>query len=101
MCGNFFHKKKLHKVVWKKKFLKKTTQLCAEKIFFKKNYTKLCGKNILKKNPHNFVDTPNRGCPKSKKSTHSLSLQRKEEFHNQYYVIWPVRAELSGLPLID
>ncbi|OWP74111.1 hypothetical protein BWG23_14945 [Flavobacterium oreochromis] len=74
LCGNFFYKKKLHKVVWKKYF---------------------------KKNPHNFVDTPNRGCPKSKKSTHSLSLQRKEEFHNQYYVIWPVRAELLGLPLID
>ncbi|AMA49716.1 hypothetical protein AWN65_09720 [Flavobacterium covae] len=52
LCGNFFHKKKLHKVVWKKKFSKKTTQLCAEKIFFKKNYTTLCGKNILKKNPH-------------------------------------------------
>ncbi len=36
----------------KKYFLKKTTQSCVEKKNFKKNYTTLCGKNFLKKNPH-------------------------------------------------
>ncbi|POR23588.1 hypothetical protein BWK58_09900 [Flavobacterium columnare] len=35
--------------MWKKKFLKKTTQLCAEKNFSKKNYTTLCGKKIFQK----------------------------------------------------
>ncbi|OWP74694.1 hypothetical protein BWK62_13660 [Flavobacterium oreochromis] len=41
--------------VWKFFSQKKTTQSCVEKKIFKKNYTTLCGKNILKKNPHNFV----------------------------------------------